>query len=104
MDTLAIYGYIWYLWIHLWGSIYGSRTCALPHSRHPETWMGELAIVHARGLARYLNSRAARCVYETAVRNGKARGHKLPPSLHEIDEFYPPGDCWMGTSSSHRAD
>ena len=49
---------------------------------HPNTtcWMGELAIVHARGLARCLNSRAARCVYETAVRNGKARGHKLPPS------------------------
>ena len=69
-----------------------------------KNWMGELAIVHARGLARCLNSRAARCVYETAVRNGKARGHKLPPSLREIDEFYPPGDCWMGTSSSHRAD
>ena len=51
-------------------------------------WMGELAIVHARGLARCLNSRAARCVYETAVRNGKARGHGLPPSLREIDEFY----------------
>ena len=66
--------------------------------------MGELAIVHARGLARCLSSRAARGVYETAVRNGKARGHKLPPSLREIDEFYPPGDCWMGTSSSHRAD
>ena len=69
-----------------------------------KNWMGELAIVHARGLARCLNSRAARCVYETAVRNGKARGHKPPPSLREIDEFYPPGDCWMGTSSSHRAD
>ena len=69
-----------------------------------KNWMGELAIVHARGLARCLNSRAARCVYETAVRNGKVRGHKLPPSQREIDEFYPPGDCWMGTSSSHRAD
>ena len=69
-----------------------------------KNWMGELAIVHARGLARCLNSRAARCVYETVVRNGKARGHKLPPSLREIDEFYLPGDCWMGTSSSHRAD
>ena len=34
--------------------------------------------MHARGLARCLNSRAARCVYETAVRNGKARGHGLP--------------------------
>ena len=44
-----------------------------------KNWMGELAIVHARGLARCLNSRAARCVYETAVRNGKARGHGLPP-------------------------
>ena len=51
-----------------------------------KNWMGELAIVHARGLVRCLNSRAARCVYETAVRNGKARGHKLPPSLREIDE------------------
>ena len=51
-----------------------------------------------------LDSRAARCVYETAVRNGKARGHNLPPSLREIDEFFPPGECWMGTSSSHRAD
>ena len=58
----------------------------------------------ARGLARCLNSRAARCMYETAVRNGKARGHKLPPSLREIDEFYSPWDCWMGTSNSHRAD
>ena len=66
--------------------------------------MGELAIVHARGLARCLNSRAARCVYETAVRNGKARGHGLPPSLRKIDEFYSPGECWLGTSSSHRAD
>ena len=65
---------------------------------------GRARIVHARRLARCLNSRAARCVYETAVRNGKARGHKLPPSLREIDEFYSPGDCWMGTSSSHRAD
>ena len=53
-----------------------------------KNWMGELAIVHARRLARCLNSRAARCVYETAVRNGKARGHGLPPSLREIDEFY----------------
>ena len=34
--------------------------------------MGERAIVHARGLARCLNSRAARCVYETAVHNGNA--------------------------------
>ena len=50
-------------------------------------WMGELAIVHARRLARCLKSRAARYVYETAVRNGKARGHGLPPSLREIDEF-----------------
>ena len=49
-----------------------------------KNWMGELAIVHAHGLARCLNSRAARCVYETAVRNGKARGHALPPSLREI--------------------
>ena len=48
-----------------------------------------IAIVHARGLARCLNSRAARCVYETAVRNGKARGHKLPLSQRKIDKFYP---------------
>ena len=50
-----------------------------------------------------MGSLTPRCVYETAVRNGKARGHKLPPSLREIDKFYPPRDCWMGTSSSHRA-
>ena len=70
-----------------------------------KNWMGELAmIVHARGLARCLNSRAARGVYATAVRNGKARGHGLPPLPREIDEFYSPGECWLGTSSSHHAD
>ena len=58
-----------------------------------QNWIGELAIVHARGLARCLNSRAARCVYETAVRKGQVRGHKLPPSQREIDEFYPSGEC-----------
>ena len=89
-----------------WSKRYGANSGlgGKEAKRMLKNWMGELAIVHARELARCLNSRAARCVYETAVRNGKARGHKLPPSLREIDEFYPPGDCWMGASSSHRAD
>ena len=46
-----------------------------------------------------MNLRAARCVHETAVRNGKARGHKLPPSLREIDKFYElEGDVMAVTS------
>ena len=89
-----------------WSKRYGANSGLgdMEAKRLLKTWMGELAIVHARGLARCLNSRAARCVYETALRNGKARGHGLPPSLREIDEFYSPGECWLGTNNSHRAD